>query len=114
MNSKDYVAPEYEEMVRGLNLTPEQTQELKRLYRHATFPSRPWSFIFAGTGMADVLLMLVAVHHLMLNKDPRLVKGWAVFMLIQLVLCLGVGAWSLRAEKQLKRQINELKAPKTR
>ena len=114
MNSKGYVMPEYEEMVRGLNLTPVQDQELRRLYRRWVFPSRPWSFIFAGTAMVDGLLMLVAVRHLMLNKDPRLAKGWAVFMLIQLVLCLGMGAWSGYAGKQLKRQINELKASKTR
>ena len=114
MNSKGYVMPEYEEMVRGLNLTPEQTRELKRLYRRATFPSRPWASIFVGTATLDMAAMLIAMERLMFEKDSRLAKAWAVFMLIQLVLCLGMGAWSGYAGKQLKRQINELKASKTR
>lgn len=104
-----FFMPNYDDMLRGIHISPEQSKELKNLYSRATLPVRPYSYVFAGILTADFLGMILALDCYVKTGDKKIVAGGLVLLLAQLISAVVLGYRMQSAEKQLYNKINEIK-----
>lgn len=101
--------PEYDDMIRGINITPKQNLELKNLYARSTLSTRPWAFVFAGGMVVDMVSMVWALGYLAKTGDKKIIAGYVMFLTVQLIAVIAQGYRMKNAEKQLINKINEIK-----
>lgn len=103
------IAQKYEDMVRGLNLTPEQDKELRKLYSRSYLPVWPWGFVFAGVCEANAIGTFYAFIKLMETNDSRIIHWGFAVLGAEFVAFLSLFAKMSIAEKKLRNRIDEIK-----
>ena len=101
----------FEQMTYGMDLTPEQTKEVRRLFRRSALPVRPWMWNFAGGLGADtvgVMGLMAVLNNPKVNKEYTI--GFCAFFVIQLAAIWALHYRGKRTQKQLYGRIHEIKA----
>lgn len=104
-----FLAPKYNDLIRGLNLTPEQDQELKKLYKRATVSVRPWGFVFAGVIAADFYAGLYTLIKSVETNHSHDGIWYFAFLGAQVVALLVYAERMTIANKKLLKRIDEIK-----
>ncbi len=113
MNQYDiekFIAPTYQQRIYGLKLTPEQDDELRKLYSRATVPVRSWRYIFLGLILAEITSGLYCMERYIQIQDKKTLAIWSLSVL-SVVAALFIKGYRMQvAKKQFDHKINEIKS----
>ena len=110
MNKDDYLAPKYQEMLRGINITPEQKKTLLDLYNRSTIPAKP----FVGALVANTVFCIYSFEFYERTLNKEILNLFIAVLLAQFAAVVVYSAKMLYMEKQLRNKIDEIRKQNNR
>lgn len=113
-NTNIQLAPKYQEMLHGVNISPEQDKTLRDMYRGTLIPTKPHGLAILGILSADAVFLLYSFSQYAQTNNKEIMTWYIAAVLAQLAAAVAYGCKLLNKETQLKNTINEIKKQNVR